>query len=685
MLLVFVWLLSFGFSANAQTDVTTGYYHIVSKATQRNPYLYNNSFLSGNTNNITLQNATAVTTNNGIWYVTVNDNNTLSIVNGDGKPMVAGSNSGSTVVGTYSTLTIGKTSDDGGYRYYYFTEAIDATDGTSTNCALNGIQFITTWTGGSNTAEDLLWRFEPVSTDGKTVYNVKIDGISDGYVTYEHDGTTENAYNGGFFIASSIDASSLKVYQNGTELTDASVTIENGEIRVSFLQTGYYHIINKDTTRPEYIYNNSFLAANTNKFTLQSDTQVTTNNGIWYIKRSDKTLSIVNGDGQPMVTGKKSDDGGSLDGTFSTLTIADSTDVAPYRYYLFSEKINCTESSSNCKLSDNTYYITTWSDGTKNNDDMLWRFEPVSTEGKTVYSVDTKDFESLESLSNVYVVYTHDNTTENAYNGGFFIASSIDESNLKVYQNGTALSNAAVDIENGVIKVKAIVSLGESTDNSTAIGKYKGLSVDVKVNRTMTQGQWNTLCFPFTMSDKNFQNLKQYSQIKACKEVKDATMLFEDATSIEAGKPYLVKPTNALFATYITGFSDVTMASTETPTDTGDSNYKFIGVYNQKKFSESEATKSLILVTDGKLVNPVKETTMKALRAYFTYPGTSDGAGVAPRLVIDGVETALTEVISSEEISDGRIYNLRGMYVGNDASRLAKGVYIMNGKKVIIK
>ena len=68
-------------------NVTTGYYHLIGRDTDRSEHLYNTALHNGNSMKFTLQSNSMVNTNNGIWYVTVKDNNKLGIKNGDGNPV----------------------------------------------------------------------------------------------------------------------------------------------------------------------------------------------------------------------------------------------------------------------------------------------------------------------------------------------------------------------------------------------------------------------------------------------------------------------------------------------------------------------------------------------------------------------------------------------------------------------
>ena len=212
-------------------DVTTGYYHLVSKATARAEHLYNNAFHSGNSLKFTLQSNSMVNTNNGIWHIEVKDNNKLGIVNGDGNPIVAGASYGGSIVGSYTELTVGSTKDVGEYRYYYFTEALNCTNGGA-NFKVGGADYLTTWTDGGAGADDNQWRFEPVDMDGMNVYDVVVEGNADVYVTYNTTG--EKAFDGGFFItANTITSDKISVAMVGNVLNSADVAVEGNTIKVT--------------------------------------------------------------------------------------------------------------------------------------------------------------------------------------------------------------------------------------------------------------------------------------------------------------------------------------------------------------------------------------------------------------------------------------------------------------------
>lgn len=234
--------------------VATGYYHMASKATARHEHLYNNALLSGNGNRLTLQADTKVTTNNGIWHITSLGGGVIGIKNGDGNPIVAG-NSSNAVMGSYTELNIGSTTEANDVLYYYFTEAINC---SNTGYSIGSTKHLTTWAAGPATADDNLWRFEPVSVEDKTIYEVVIEGDANAYVVYNDGNTTQNAFNGGFFITDgTITEAQLSVGILGNELKKATVDIEGTTITVSGLEPrvvkqDLYNTSNASLTIPPY-------------------------------------------------------------------------------------------------------------------------------------------------------------------------------------------------------------------------------------------------------------------------------------------------------------------------------------------------------------------------------------------------------------------------------------------------
>lgn len=220
--------LTANFETEAQEGLQTGYYHLVSRDTNRHEHLYNNAFSSSNTNHLTLQSDAMVNTNNGIWYITANGSQ-LGIKNGDGKPVVAGDNN-QNILDTFSNLNINTTiNGDDGYTYYYFDEALNCSN-TGSAFKVGNICHLTTWSDGGANAVDNQWRLEPVDTEDKNIYDVVVEcAQNDVYVTYGN----EYAFNGGFFITdATITAQELTAKKGNDAAEGVTVLVEGSTIRV---------------------------------------------------------------------------------------------------------------------------------------------------------------------------------------------------------------------------------------------------------------------------------------------------------------------------------------------------------------------------------------------------------------------------------------------------------------------
>lgn len=188
---------------------------------------------------------------------------------------------------------------------------------------------------------------------------------------------------------------------------------------------------------------------------------------------------------------------------------------------------------------------------------------------------------------------------------------------------------------------------------------------NVSISRTIPAGQWIGLCLPFDYDIPSGWDVRELNHINSSGE--NANMTFTEASSIVAGKPYIVKSTNAV-TDPITA-TNMSIATVESPVEEGDVN--MIGNFAQTSISEgsfyinnSSALKKLT----------VASATLKGFRAYFTV----DGASVkALTFDFDEDETSLSFISSPE--GKECIYNLAGQRV----SKMQKGVNIVNGKKIL--
>lgn len=108
------------------------------------------------------------------------------------------------------------------------------------------------------------------------------------------------------------------------------------------------------------------------------------------------------------------------------------------------------------------------------------------------------------------------------------------------------------------------------------------------------------------------------------------------------------------------------------------------GMLSTAVFAGSKQTVKI----DGQLIEKtVSEITFDGDNVVLQYAdNTSDQADMSlVTLSFTYQTTGISQIEDIKKALQGKVYNLQGQYVGKSPKGLSKGVYIINGKKVIIK
>lgn len=253
-------------------------------------------------------------------------------------------------------------------------------------------------------------------------------------------------------------------------------------------------------------------------------------------------------------------------------------------------------------------------------------------------------------------------------------AKSVSFKNNKDMANYAAVTNIRVYVEYPNVKT---FEYNENKANNIEAWEIS----DITLNRTLVANKWNTLCVPFAISEEEIKaNFGEGTLVEKFEAVNGNTVNFADATSIEAGMPYLIKPTVA-GTTYTFNGKEV---SADAPKAEGNADVTFQGIYSPTDITNNGTVKAAGVTEDGKVlfVNPGSKT--KAFRCFFTI---SDNASITPAMLkvsIKGVETAINSIVmDNSNATDNAVYNLQGQRVNSNS--LTKGIYIKNGKKFAVK
>lgn len=221
-----------------------------------------------------------------------------------------------------------------------------------------------------------------------------------------------------------------------------------------------------------------------------------------------------------------------------------------------------------------------------------------------------------------------------------------------------------------------------ATDNET--------NYDTKTNvfleRILNPGVWNSFCAPFAIDDPAsvFGTGVQVKQLTAANiSGGTLTLTFGNASSIAAATPYLIKLSGedaVNLAADGKEFAGVTQSYTAVPVTYGGVTFRPTLVPQAITSQAEQAEKTILFLTStGKITWPSADGTIKAFRAYFDL-----GTNSAREFKMDFGDELITGVIgvtNTDRTNDTDIYDLQGRKVQNASQ---KGVYIQNGKKVVL-
>ena len=273
------------------------------------------------------------------------------------------------------------------------------------------------------------------------------------------------------------------------------------------------------------------------------------------------------------------------------------------------------------------------------------------------------------------------------------------------YVTGTMASPA------GYFTTKLTETLNNNASNETTISDWVTNHVNEYANVTLSghtlykDTYWNTLCLPFSMNQKQITEsplagaiIRQLYSADLETSTGTLTLTFSDASSIEAGKPYIVKWTSGADVTSPV-FNNVAITSATPEGITFDNKVYFVGQYSPFEIVASGASGShqgnldeIILLSGGNKLgyskNPRTNTNGNALHSFCAHFRVPVPSASVRSFVIDFGDDENTTgicVVSNDkgQITNDKWYALDGRELNGKPS--AKGLYINNGKKVLIR
>lgn len=257
------------------------------------------------------------------------------------------------------------------------------------------------------------------------------------------------------------------------------------------------------------------------------------------------------------------------------------------------------------------------------------------------------------------------------------------------------------------------ISLADNDDNDDIISAAttEGGKHDITLTgRTLYKnGSWNTMCLPFDVSISSGPLSGDGVQVQVLNSSSSSlsgntlTLYFEQlsGTTIPAGTPFIIKWNNGtnLFSPV---FENVTISSTDPVSvkfdnnGTTDENRKcqFVGNYSPFEINDGNKEEIIYLGTNNTIgyatltaQNPTR--TLRCFRVHFVIPSLEGSGSKAVNRGIVNYADGTTSVISIHSTDSGSgmeqnngWFSIYGIQLNSEPTD--KGVYINNGKKVVI-
>ena len=214
------------------------------------------------------------------------------------------------------------------------------------------------------------------------------------------------------------------------------------------------------------------------------------------------------------------------------------------------------------------------------------------------------------------------------------------------------------------------------------IKEYDQTAVHFKLKRSfVADDTWYTICLPFNVAQKQLVEVfgGKKVELRTFHHMEGMVMYFKSVENLEAGVPYLIKPNKNLDNLL---FENVKIDMAAHPDlRVGADGYFMKGTY-QATVLNPDGT-NLFLGDNNTFFRPSEnDHRMKGTRVYFIIPRKAVGKVLSydTETIVDGI----VNVEVNSQSNSQKVYNINGVYVGDNLQNLTPGVYIVSGKKVVV-
>lgn len=232
-------------------------------------------------------------------------------------------------------------------------------------------------------------------------------------------------------------------------------------------------------------------------------------------------------------------------------------------------------------------------------------------------------------------------------------------------------------------------------ENSTTLPEASDGETEIKVKRTIKANQWNTICFPFAMTKAQVYEafgedvqVAEFIEYESTDDLTSINVIFDEAHLAEDGfmanYPYIIKTSKNITEFMVTSVIDPheEKAVVEFTNGRNGSRKEVYGTFYGTLKAGGKVPANCLFLNGGDFWYSTGKSNIKAFRGYFEFVhvlASLETAASKVKMVFRDETTGIKDVIVKTSNDD--MYDLQGRRIVNPD----KGVYIKNGKKVVVK
>ncbi len=209
-------------------------------------------------------------------------------------------------------------------------------------------------------------------------------------------------------------------------------------------------------------------------------------------------------------------------------------------------------------------------------------------------------------------------------------------------------------------------------------------------HRYFPAGQWSTVILPVALSDEQFAEIRASGVEVARLDNYDAangTITYAEVTKFEANTPYLIRHSYSDEKIVFENFENVRLNPTDTLNIVRAGDIAMHGNYDNTTISSTgRVWRYGYDAATGEFVKIGNNCKLLPFRCYLELPVSAQTAGAKSRIRIAGTTpTGIYDTDNGAGAAAGPVYSVDGRRVSDDIDNLPAGVYVVGGRKVVVK